>query len=64
MKNSSKHKQNMGIYKRKQGQNKVNSCHAWALDTKRGWPFSWTRVQYVAQYFSPFALQCVENRSS
>ena len=31
----------------------------WALDTKKGRPFSWTRVQYVAQYFSPFALQCV-----
>ena len=27
MKNSSKDKQNMGIYIRKQGQNKVNSCH-------------------------------------
>ena len=39
----------------------------WALDTKKGRPFSWTRVQYVALLHSIFPrLPCnaSKNRSS
>ena len=32
----------------------------WAVNAKKGRLFSYTRVQYVAQFFSPFALQYVK----
>ena len=72
MKNSSKCKHNTGIYIRKEEglysvYSKQGQFMPWALDTKKGRPFSWTRVQYVALLHSIFPrLPCNawKNRSS
>ena len=67
MKNSSKCKHNTGIYIRKEEglysvYSKQGQFMPWALDTKKGRPFSWTRVDmlHFCTVFSAFALQCVE----